>query len=496
METITKIRRLYHIEGKGYKTIARLLKLSKNTVKKVIRSEKTAFHYQREMIHYPVLENHVETLKLWLEEDSQEPKRRRRTAKKLYEMLQAEGFKGCYETVNAYVNRYHQEKKDGLKQVFIPLSFSPGEAFQFDWSEEEIELSGELTRIKVAHIRLCHSRYFLLVAYPNEQLEMVLDAHDKAFAFFGGSCQQGIYDNMRTAVKHILVGKEREFNPRFLEMASHYFFEPVACTPASGWEKGQVENQVSTGRENFFTPLQRAASLEELNIKLKEACIQWAKHHAHPEWREKTVWEVYEAEKSTLIPYRKAFESYKVQTGVVSPSSCVMVDTNMYSVDCYYVNKPVEIRIYAQTIVIVHRQQEVGRHVRCFKRYQRCYDPWHYVPALERKPGALRHGAPFKDWKLPGPILELKKALEAYSDKDKQFVAILLLIQKEGLEKVTEACKEALKTGAANVPWVKQTLLSKSEHKEILYYPELCGMSDDCQSYDRFYLNQGDTYVS
>jgi transposase len=83
---------------------------------------------------------------------------------------------------------------------------------------------------------------------------MVFDAHDRAFALFKGTCSRGIYDNMKTAVETIFVGKDRRYNRRFLQMCSHYLVDTVACTPASGWEKGQVENQVGLVRERFFTP--------------------------------------------------------------------------------------------------------------------------------------------------------------------------------------------------------------------------------------------------
>jgi len=92
-------------------------------------------------------------------------------------------------------------------------------------------------------------------AYPRESQEMVFDAHDRAFAFFKGACARGVYDNMKTAVETIFVGKERQYNRRFLQMCSHHLVEPVACTPASGWEKGQVENQVGLIRERFFAPI-------------------------------------------------------------------------------------------------------------------------------------------------------------------------------------------------------------------------------------------------
>jgi transposase len=138
--------------------------------------------------------------------------------------------------------------------VFIPLWFAPGDAYQFDWSHEGVVLGAVTTTVKVAHLRLCHSRMFLVRAYPRETQEMVFDAHDHAFRLFGGMCRRGIYDNMTTAVDAVFLGKERRFNRRFLRMCSHYLVEPVACTPAAGWEKGQVENQVGNAREHLSTP--------------------------------------------------------------------------------------------------------------------------------------------------------------------------------------------------------------------------------------------------
>lgn len=103
-------------------------------------------------------------------------------------------------------------------------------------------LGGVTQTVKLAHFRLTHSRQMFLAAYPRESQEMVLDAHVRAFAFLGGVPQRMVYDNPRTIVDCIYSGKERQFNRRFLALANHYLFEPVACTPASGWEKGQVEN--------------------------------------------------------------------------------------------------------------------------------------------------------------------------------------------------------------------------------------------------------------
>jgi len=132
--------------------------------------------------------------------------------------------------------------------VFIPLAFSAGEAYQFDWSYETVELGGQVQPVKVAHLRLCHSRVFLAVAYLREAQEIVFDAHWRAFQLWGGVPRRGIYDNLKTAVDLIFAGKQRQYNRRFVQMASHYLIEPVACTPASGWEKGQAGRESSRAR--------------------------------------------------------------------------------------------------------------------------------------------------------------------------------------------------------------------------------------------------------
>ena len=211
----------------------------------------------------------------------------------------------------------------------MPLSFAPGEAYQFDWSHEIVLIGGTTVTVKVAHVRLCHSRMLFVRAYPRETQEMVFDAHDRAFAFFKGACTRGIYDNMKTAVDVIFVGRERAYNRRFAQMCNHYLIDPVACTPASGWEKGQVENQVGLVRERFFTPRLRVKSYAELNGWLLEQCISYARAHRHPEVREQTIWEQFEAERSSLVPYRGPFDGFHAVPASVSKTVDVYVDRSV-----------------------------------------------------------------------------------------------------------------------------------------------------------------------
>ena len=226
---------------------------------------------------------------------------------------------------------------------------------------------------------------------------MVFDAHDRAFAFFKGACTRGIYDNMKTAVDAIFIGRERAYNRRFQQMCSHYLVEPVACTPASGWGKGQVENQVGLVRERFFTPRLRVGSYEELNAVLLDRCVAHARAHHHPELRDRTVWEVFEAERPSLVPYAGRFDGFHAVTASVSRTCLVRFDNNKYSVAARAVGRPIEVRAYAERIELRQDGAVVGEHRRCFGRDQAVFYPWHYVPVLARKPGALRNGAPFKD---------------------------------------------------------------------------------------------------
>jgi len=258
VESIAKIRRMYLVEGKEIKAIAKEMGISKNTVRKVIRSDATKFEISKYNRSTIPLNGYLPKLKIILEENSKEPVRRKLTSKKLHELLKKQGYTGSYESVNLAVRTHRREYEAKGKQVFVPLSFELGQAFQFDWGLEEVEIAGVIVRVKAARIKLCHSRHSLVVVYPNEQLEMVIDAHNEAFKFFDGCCKHGIYDNMKTAIKKILTGKARELNERFSEMASYHLFEAIACTPASGWEKGQVEKQVGDTRRNFFTPLLKA----------------------------------------------------------------------------------------------------------------------------------------------------------------------------------------------------------------------------------------------
>ncbi len=283
VDLIGRIRRAFHDQGQGIKAIAREFSVSRTTVRKVVRGDETEFRYERGVQPAPKLGAFVEELTRILESEAALPRRERRSTQRLFEELRGRGYDGAHDSVHRFARTWRQERARLPAKAYVPMSFAPGEAYQFDWSHETITLQGLPLTVKAAHMRLSHSRMPIVRAYFRETQELVFDAHDKAFAFYGGICRRGIYDNMKTAVETVFVGKARQYNRRFLQMCSHHLIEPVACTPAAGWEKGQVENQVGNLRDQMFRPKPKVTSLEELNAWLEDQCIAYAKRTRHPE---------------------------------------------------------------------------------------------------------------------------------------------------------------------------------------------------------------------
>src|SRR4051795_2164515 len=206
VETIGRIRREHFLKGKTIREIARDLRVSRNTVRKVLRSGATSAEYERDVQPRPKLGRWTAELDDLLEGNATKPFREQLTLIRIFEELRGRGYDGGYDAVRRYAGRWAKERGQSTAAAYVPLSFAPGEAYQFDWSHEVVLLSGVTVIVKAAHVRLCHSRMMFVRVYPRETQEMVFDAHDRAFALFKGACGRGIYDNMKTAVETIFVG--------------------------------------------------------------------------------------------------------------------------------------------------------------------------------------------------------------------------------------------------------------------------------------------------
>jgi transposase len=463
VDTIARVRREHFVRGRSIKEISRELHVSRNTVRKILRSGETQFNYERDVQPLPKIGPWQGDLDRLLLGNDGKPARERLTLIRIFEEMRGIGFEGGYDAIRRYAKGWSRDRGAITADAYVPLLFEPGEAYQFDWSHEIVRINNTTVKIKVAHVRLCHSRMFFIRAYPRETQEMLFDAHDRAFGFFKGTCTRGIYDNMKTAVDTIFAGKERQFNRRFLQMCSHYLVEPTACTPASGWEKGQVENQVGLVRERFFTPTLRVKSFEELNSLLLDRCVAYAKTHKHPDLADQTVWQVFEAERSRLVPVPGKFNGFHAITASVSKTCLVRFDNIRYSVASCAVGRPVEVQAYADKIIIRQDGITVAEHERAFNRSMTVYDPWHYVPVLARKPGAWRNGAPFKGWVLPSGLERIRRKLRGSDDGDRQMVSILSAVLTDGLATVEAACNEALEQGVHSADVILNILARKRD---------------------------------
>jgi len=468
VESIAKVRRDYFVDKKSINQITRERQLSRNTVRKIIRSDATAFEYQR-VSAQPKLGGYVEQLKQWLEYDAGLPRKQRRHAKRLHEQLVEQGYSGAYDSIQRYVKQWKIDYQRSTPKAFIPLAFEPGDAMQFDWSEETVELAGISQKLKVGHFRMCYSRKLFVVAFPREQLEMVLEAHRRAFNYFGGVTKRIIYDNPKTIVHKVLQGKERDLNKRFARMASHYLFEPVMCNPASGWEKGQVEKQVQDVRGWVFLPKLKFASLDDLNTHLEEESNRLNDSLQHPKMKDKTRSEVFENERSHLIAVARDYESYTQHECRASSTSLVRYDRNHYSVHAKAAGQAVSIRAFAEHIQVFYKNELVAEHPRMFSRDEVRYNPWHYLNVLHKKPGALRDGAPFKQWDdLPDSLSKVRNRFAKLKGGDKAFVSLLCAVETYSLEQVSQACQQALAEGVMQADWI----LNRLSHMNDMDAPE------------------------
>ena len=432
--------------------IERRTGLSRNTVRKYLRAGTVEPKFK--VPERPSkLDPFAEKLSGWLRIEAGKSRKQKRTAKQMHADLAALGYDGSYGRVAAFVRAWKADRQRDAQTsgrgTFVPLVFAPGEAFQFDWSEDWAELGGERTKLQVAHTKLSHSRAFIVRAYPLQTHKMLFDALTQAFRVLGGVPRRGIFDNMKTAVDRIGSGKARQVNARFAAMASHYLFEPDFCNPASGWEKGQVEKNVQDARRRLWQPLPSFPDMDALNAWLEQRCVeQWneIQHGVLPG----TVADAQAQEVASLMPMGRPFDGFVEHAKRVSPTCLVHFERNRYSVPASFANRPVSLRVYPERIVIAAEGQVLCEHSRIIERSHHSggrtvYDWRHYLAVIQRKPGALRNGAPFAG--MPDGFRRLQAHLLKRVGGDREMVEILALVLQHDEQGVLCAVELALEAG-------------------------------------------------
>ena len=454
MELLSVIRRWRYRDHFSIREISRRTGLSRNTVRKYLRSDSVEPKFNLPD-RASKLDPYADKLSQMLRQESGKSRKQKRTIKQLHVDLAALGYDGSYNRVAAFARDWKaarsQEQKTCGRGAFVPLAFLPGEAFQFDWSEDWAVIAGERTKLQVAHFKLAYSRAFILRAYPQQTHEMLFDAHNHAFRVLGGVPRRGIYDNMRTAVDKIGRGKERKVNARFSAMVSHFLFEAEFCNPASGWEKGQIEKNVQDARHRFWQPTPNFPSLAALNDWLETRCReQWTltPHGSHSG----AIANAWADEVQQLMQLPRPFDGFVEYAKRVSPTCLVHLERNRYSVPASFANRPVSVRIYPERIVVAAEGQIVCERARVFARSHNpmksatVYDWRRYLAVIQRKPGALRNGAPFAE--LPPAFRALQQGLLKTPGGDREMVEILALVLQHDEQAVLAAVELALEAGA------------------------------------------------
>lgn len=454
MGLLNIIRRMHLREKLSIREIARRTGLSRNTVSKHLAANTTEPRFATPE-RPSKLDPFAEKLAGWLKSEASKSRKQKRTLKQIHADLVALGFTGSYGRVAAFARGWQadrqREQQTTGRGTFVPLTFGAGEAFQFDWSDDHAVLGGDRTKLQVAHIKLSHSRAFVLRAYLLQTHEMLFDAHWHAFRVFGGVPARGIYDNMRTAVDRVGRGKERQINIRFLAMANHYVFEPEFCNPASGWEKGQVEKNVRDARPRLWQQMPDFPDLAALNDWLERRCQElWheSPHGALPG----SIADVLTLERAALMPLPSAFDGFVEQSKRVSPTCLIHFERNRYSVPASFANRPVSLRVYPDKIVVAAEGQILCEHARVIERGHHhsprtIYDWRHYLAVIQRKPGALRNGAPFAE--MPEAFRQLQGRMLRRQGGDREMADILALVLQHDEQAVQAAVELALAEGVA-----------------------------------------------
>lgn len=459
VEKKEEIRREHFVQGKSIRRIARELGYSRTTVRKAIQDSGVPEYRHILPVRYPVLNPVIPLIDNWLKEDESQPKKQRHTARRIWIRLKEETeFNGSESTVCRYV----RGKRLVVPEVFVPLVYQAGSDAQVDWGEVKVILNGEEAIAQFFALRLCYSGACLVVAYPNQKQEAFFDGHQQTFQFFGGVPKRIIYDNLTTAVKKVLSGRNRQEQNSFTAFRSHFLFESIFCQLAKANEKGGVENIIGYVRRNFFVPVPRVDSFTELNQVLHQRCLQ--NLNRTPAGKEKSIGQLLQEEKENFLALPKySFDCCR--TVPVNADSCsrIQFETNKYSVPTAFAYQTLLCKAYPFQIRIVGQEKVIAEYERCYGRYQEIFNPVHYLRLLEQKPGAFLQAKPLFNWHLPKVFEKFHAGMKERRPEKatREYIRTLRLLEEFSLAEVTAAVEKALSLQVYQPDAVRLFLIEK-----------------------------------
>ena len=486
-----QIRRAFFIEGKSIRRIAREQRHCRRTIRAAIRDGSPS-HYKisRPRIR-PVLGPYVDIIDEWLAGDRYSPPKQHHTARRIYHRLVSEkGYRGGESTVRDYVRL----RRPPPNEVFIPLSYNPGEDAQADFGEAVVVMKGHPLTVQVFVGQLCFSKIPFIVASPNQQQEALFEGHRKAFDFFGGVPRTIWYDRMSQAVKKALPGHRPEEQEAFIAFRSHYLFESRFCNPREAHEKGLVENLVGYSRRNYMVPVPEVDSFEELNGLLRERCLAEAGRRLRGETE--TIGEMWEQERPELLEL-PAHPYPCCRTVPVRPNrfSMVTFQTNRYSVPADCGARSLLLRAFVDRVEITDGAGIAAVHERCYGREQDILDVFHYLPLLKKRPGAFDHARPLKMWSHPAALdrylARLRERLP-HRTATMEFLRVMELCLTHSPDEVAAAVEKAMTLGSIGAGTVAFLLRANQASWEL---PAEMAAAPACPTVQSRDLRQYDCFI-
>ena len=422
--------------------------------------------------------------------DKSAPRKQRHTAHRIWNRLRQEMPEHCVSasTVRAHV----RERKWALglagKETCIPQGYAWGEEAQVDWYEAYVVLGGERVKVQIFNMRSMKSGAAYHRAYLHATQQAFFEAHEHAFAYFGGVFHLLRYDNLASAVTKVFRGHTRDEHTRFIAFRSHWQFRAEFCGAAQPQEKGGVEGEVGTFRRNHLVPVPEAQDLEAFNRKLLADCITDQSRQIGD--RTARVGPLLVEERGYLLVLpREGFDVAVIHAGQVDAKGCVKTHLVWYSTPLR-VGAKAQVRVLPSSIEVWYSGARVAVHERNYERGAQVFNLEHYLHVLDKKPGALPGARPLAQWRAQGLWPESFDQLWAIWQErlgkhpgTRAMVDLLLLAPVHGWPALRRAAEEALSLGCTDASAVACLLLqSASTTAPVTLTAEDLG---DLSRYDR-----------
>lgn len=460
MEWWTKIRLELLREEKKQAEVLRREGIHWSTLKKILEHAEPPGYRMKEVRPKPKIGPYLERIAQILESDKELPKRQRHTAKRIYERIKEMGYRGKYTQVKGAVREIKRLKRE----VFMPLIHRPAEA-QVDFGYALVNVCGVLRKVAFFVMALPYSDAFFVMAFERECTESYWEGHVRAFEYFGGVPNRISYDNSKVLVSKIIGPHERKLTDGFLKLQSHYLFREHFCRVARPNEKGVVEGLIKFTRLNFFVPVPQVSDLQELNVKLVEQCREDLKRRVRGNLGTKAEL-LAEEQASFLSLPASPFDACRKQPTRANSLSLVRFDDNDYSVPVSYAHHEILVKGYVQRVVLCHQEKVVAEHQRSWGKEGVFFNPIHYLPLLERKPGSLDHARPLSDLNLPECFDTLRRRLVMEQHKEgtgiREFIRVLRLLEDYPMARLRRAVQKALEMRAHSRDAICQFLIPRS----------------------------------